>query len=186
MGKGGTVLGLIGIFLAAGAIGFTYIVWNGQNTTNNVTGTIVVGIWDELEDNYDYAPHNLTNDWLYEFGGNRLSNTDYIAVSNTNTSITLLKSGWYRIHLYVLLWFISPNFLYKTTILKDGAVEFVLDRLVTGSTVDSYWHQIDSSAFVYSDGTNYIELNGYSNGDNNFSPYTGPDYRQLTIEYIAT
>jgi len=87
----------------------------------------------------------------------------------------------------VVYWFISPNFLYKTSILKDGAIEFVLDRLVTNSTIDSYWHHIDSSAFVYSDGINYIELNGFSNGDDDFSPYTDAahNYNQLMIEYMA-
>ncbi len=203
----GTALGIMGIIIGAGAIGFAFFVWNGQNTTNsdlksdiddltdqlnNLTAefndlprTIVVGEWNMLDDNYDYGPHNLTNDWLYDFGSNNLSNTDYIAVSNTNTRITLLKPGWYRIHLSVLLWYISPNFLYQTQILKDGANEFALDLLVTGSTVDSYWHNFDSSAFVYSDGTNYIELNGYSNGDDDFEPYASSDYLQLTIEYVA-
>ena len=58
MGRGGTVLGII---LAAGAIGFTFIVWNGQNNTNNVTKTMVVGIWDALEDNKDFFPYSFQN-----------------------------------------------------------------------------------------------------------------------------
>ncbi len=202
MGRGGTALGIVGVILAAGAVGFTFIVWNGQNIDNsnlkadlndlidefnNRTRTLVVGVWVGLVDNYDYSPHNLTNDWLFHFGVNNLSNTDYISVSNNNTRITLTKSGWYRIHLSLLYWFISPNFLYKTSILKDGAIEFVLDRLVTNSTVDSYWHDIDSSAFVFSNSANYIELNGFSNGDDDFNPYidAAHDYNQLTIEYVA-
>ena len=202
MGRSGAILGIIGVILAAGAGGFTFIVWNGQNIVNsnlkadlndlinefnNLSRTVAVGEWVGLVDNYDYAPHNLTNDWLFHFGVNNLNNTDYISVSNNNTRITLTKSGWYRIHLSVLYWFISPNFLYKTSILKDGAIEFVLDRLVTNSTIDSYWHQIDSSAFVYCDGINYIELNGFSNGDDDFGPYTDAahNYNQLTIEYVA-
>ncbi len=32
MGKGGAVLGIIGIILGAGAIGFAFIVWNTQNS----------------------------------------------------------------------------------------------------------------------------------------------------------
>ena len=191
MGRSGAALGIIGVILGAGAIGFSFVVLNGQNNLidelNNLTRTIVVGVWAALIDNYGYAPHNLTNDWLFEFGVNNLSNSDYIFVSNNNTRIALSKSGWYRIHLSVLYWFISTNFVYETRILKDGAFEFAFDRLVTGATVDSYWHHIDSSAFVYSNGRNYIEVNGYSEWDNNFRPFTDAahDYNQLTIEYIA-
>ena len=200
MGRSGAAFGIIGVILATGAIGFTFIVWNGLNTTNsdlkadlddltnelnNFTRTTVVGKWNALYDNYDYAPYNLTNNWLYEFGNNSLNITDYISVSNNNTRVTLTKSGWYRIHLSVLLKDINASFLYKTTILKDGATEFVLDRLQTGATFDEYYHHIDSSAFVYSDGSNYIELNGYTDWDDYFSPHLSPHYNQLTIEYVA-
>ena len=183
MGKGGTVIGIIGIILAAGAIGFTFVVWNGQNTTNNLTGTIVVGIWDSLGDNQDFAPHNSLNDWLLEFGDNSLNNTDYISVSNTNTRITLLKSGWYRIHISVLLVGISPASIYNIRFLKDGAIEFFFDFYETSGTIDSIYRSVDSSAFVYSDGTNYIEINGES-GDN-FSVPGNDLYNQLTIEFVT-
>ena len=80
MGSSGTALGIIGIIIAAGAIGFAFFVWNGQNTTNSdlddvtdqlndlesdfnsLTKIIVIGIWDDLDRNQDYAPHNLPND----------------------------------------------------------------------------------------------------------------------------
>ena len=185
MGRGGTVLGIIGVILAAGAIGFTFVVWNGQNTTNNLTGNIVVGIWDSLDDNLDFTPYNLQKNWLFEFGDNNLNNTDYISVSNTNTRITLLKSGWYRIHISVLLGGISDSCSYRLSLLKDGAIESHLDFYVTSSTNDSSWYYIDSSAFVYSNGTNYIEINEYSTTDD-FSPSTSNIYNQLTIEYVAT
>ncbi len=193
MGSGGKTLGIIGIILAAGAIGFTFVVWNGQNTTNsdlddltdevnNLTKTIVVGIWNVLDDNLDYAPYNLQNDWLFEFGDNKLNNTDYISVSNTNTRITLLKSGWYRIHLSVLLSSISPSSYYRVRLLKDGAIESYLDFLATSSTIDSSWHYINSYTFVFSDGTNYIEIEASSTYD---STPSNDDYNQLTIEYVA-
>ena len=209
MGKGGAVLGIIGMILAAGAIGFAFVVWNGQNTTNsdidaltdafndleadfsnltnvfnNLTQTIVVGIWEALDDNLDFVPHNSNDDWLIEFGDNRMNNTDYISVSNTNTRITLLKSGWYRIHLSVLLRFLDPNMQYYIILMKDGVSESFILYYDAPSIVFSYYH-VDSSVFVYSDGTNYIEINGVSYNDNAFS--IGVDlYNQFKIEYIAT
>ena len=184
MGRGGTALGIIGIILAAGAIGFAFVVWNGQNTTNNLSRTIVVGIWDDIDSNLDYAPYNLQNDWLFEFGDNKLNNTEYISVSNTNTRITLLKSGWYRIHISVLLGGISPSSSYRLELLKDGTIESYLDFYATSSTNDSSWHYIDSSAFVYSNGTNFIEINEYSSSDD-FAPSTNDMYHQFTIKYIT-
>ncbi len=185
MGKGGTVLGLIGIILAAGSIGFTYIVWNGQNTSNNLTGTIVVGIWDEIDDNEDYAPYNLNDNWLFEFGAHNLSNTDYISVSNTNTRITLLKAGWYRIHLSVLLGDMDLSADYYITMLKDGDIEFYLEFYDTVSASVGWYYTIDSSAFVYSNGTNYIEINGYASGDpDGFGIVSVNTNNQLTIEYV--
>jgi len=186
MGRGGTVLGIIGILLGAGAIGFAFVVWNGQNAMtgelNSLTRNIVVGIWDEIDDNLDFAPYNLQADWLFEFGGSSLNNTDYISVSNNNTRITLLKSGWYRIHLSVLLANINPNNGYLITIFKDGATEFYLDNYGTSATNGVSFYDVDSSAFVYSNGTNYIEINGYSNDDF----WVSSDlYNQLTIEFVA-
>ena len=138
MGSGGTALGIIGIILAAGAIGFAFFVWNGQNTINselddlrdelnNLTGNIAVGIWDNLDENLNYVPHNSQGNWLFEFGDNNLSNTDYISVSNSNTRITLLKSGWYRIHLSVLLEGMSPATWYYIILYKNGVIESYLD-----------------------------------------------------------
>jgi len=199
MGSGGTALGIIGIILAAGAIGFAFVVWNGQNTTNsdldglndelnnlesdlnNLTRIIVVGIWNAFDENQDFAPHTYQNDWLLEFLNNKLNNTDYISVSNNNTRITLLKSGWYRIHLSVLLAGLGPSNIYLITIFKDGAIEFQLERYETGTSSVGYYN-IYSSAFVYSNGTNYIEINGLATA--NF--YVPLDlYSQLTIEYVV-
>ncbi len=236
MGSSGTVFGIIGIILAAGAIGFAFIVWNGQNTTNsdlddltdqlnnlaaptnttdppdlteefnnltsefnnltdmfnsltdefnNLTGTLIVGKWDALNDNYDTSPYNVQYDWLFEFGDKDMINYDYIAVSNPNTRISLLKPGWYKIQLSVLLWYLSVNEVYLIRVLKDGDLEFYLDRLETENTIDNYWHIIDSSAFVYSDGTNYIEINARSLGDLNFRPSDNQLFHQLSIEYVA-
>ncbi len=183
MGRGGTALGIIGIILAAGAVGFTFIVWSSQSTTKSLTQTIVVGIWETLGDNLGFAPYNSQNNWLLEFGDNRLNNTDYISVSNSNTRITLLKSGWYRIHLSILLAGISPSNSYRVRILKDGVTECFLDFYETATIIDSFYHSIDSSAFVYSNGTNYIEINGDSADD--FSVPSNDLYNQLTIEFVA-
>ncbi|KKK44987.1 hypothetical protein LCGC14_1653640 [marine sediment metagenome] len=46
MGKGGTVLGLIGIILGAGGLFFGFVAWNGQN--NISSRSLVVGYGMDL------------------------------------------------------------------------------------------------------------------------------------------
>jgi len=142
VGKGVVALGIIGMILATGAIGFAFVVWNGQNTTNtelndltdafndlesdfnnltailnNLNQTIVVGLWDGLEHNLDFAPYNSQSDWLYEFEYNKLNNTDYISVSNTNTRITLLK----------------PYYIIKTWLVSNSSECYIVEYR------DFYW-----------------------------------------------
>ncbi len=127
-------------------------------------------------------PYEYQNDWLFEFLDNKLNNTDYISVSNTNTRITLLKSGWYRIHLSALLSGISPSSDYYVSLFKDGSMESYLDLHGTSAASVSWFHNIDSSVLVYSNGTNYIEINGFSGDD--FQIYLDI-FNQLTIEYVV-
>ena len=213
MANSGTALGIIGIILAAGAIGFAFFVWNGQNATNsdlktdlgdltdelnNLTSeynnlqsefdsletSIVVGIWDEVDENTDYTPFVSDSNWLFEFSGNNVSNPEYISTSNGGTRITLLKEGWYRVHLCVLLLSINPTSTYWTKIYKDGDFHLYLDRYGTSSTVDSMWYSINSYAFVYSNSTNYIEINPYSSTDD-FYVSTLQSFNQFSIEYVV-
>ncbi|KKN09247.1 hypothetical protein LCGC14_1048490 [marine sediment metagenome] len=57
MGKGGTALGIIGIILAAGSIGFGFFVWNGQNTINSGLNSDL----DDLTDTFSNLTEQLNN-----------------------------------------------------------------------------------------------------------------------------
>ena len=86
----------------------------------------------------------------------------------------------------MFLYNLDPDTQYYIKLLKDGLTEGHIHfyETETSSTASSYYY-IDSSEFVYSDGTNYIEINGFSYTDNSFS--IGSDiYNQFKIEYIAT
>jgi hypothetical protein len=46
MGKGGAILGLLGMLIGAGALGFTFIVWNSQNNIQSqITGLEPQDAW---------------------------------------------------------------------------------------------------------------------------------------------
>lgn len=52
MGKGGTVLGLIGVLLGAGGLGLAFIVWNNQNTfKTQLIGLTPQDVWYRYYDN---------------------------------------------------------------------------------------------------------------------------------------
>ena len=68
--------------------------------------------------------------------------------------------------------------------MKDGVTVFYFDRYEPSATVVSTLHYIDSSAFVYSNGSNYIELRGWSDTDD-FDSNANSLFNQLKIEYAA-
>ena len=80
---------------------------------------------------------------------------------------------------------LTANMNYYIRLRRDGEIESRLYYYATPSGFNSAYDTLDSSMFVYSNGSNYIEINGYSDGDD-FYPYTYSDtYNQLTIEYIV-
>ena len=77
MGNAGAALGIIGIIIGAGAIGFAFFVWNGTNSDlddlidqlNNVTPPSITTAPTDLTDafnNLTYEFNNLT-DFLTNF-----------------------------------------------------------------------------------------------------------------------
>ena len=202
MGKSGAALGIIAIILCAGVGVFAFFIWNDQNITNskindledqinalesdfnNSIMTMAVGIWDLLDKNMDYSPHDTSTDWLIEFQNNNLTNSEYISVSNGNTRITLLRSGWYRIHLSIVFTNFFGSSFYITSLLKDGVVDENFDAIST-STYTPPVHCIDSSVFVYSDGTNFIEVNQVGTAVGGLIIFGTEEYSQFIVEYVA-
>ncbi|KKL65346.1 hypothetical protein LCGC14_2155910, partial [marine sediment metagenome] len=156
---------------------------NGQNTINsnfnNLNQTIVVGIWETLSSNTDYSPYNIDSNWLFEFGENQLINTEYISVSNSYTRITMIKSGWYKIHLSVILSSISDNSVYSMRFYKNSVIHGYTSYVIG----DLPFIYMDGTVFIECNATDYIEINAYSADD--FSPFALDKYNHLTIEYVV-
>lgn len=149
------------------------------------SGPKLVGIWDGLDDNYDYAPHTTPSNWLFTLLDNAYIDSEYVSVNNTDTCITLKKQGWYRIQLSVLLHNLDTGDTYRIDLLKNGAILFFLDFIATWSSYDPYYHSVDSEGYVLSDGNDYIELNAQS-GIDAFYPHTASqEYNQLVIEFVS-
>ena len=140
----------------------------------------LIGLWDEFDYNTDFPPYTSMSYWLLEFRDVKIINSDYIVISNNNTRLTLLKLGWYRIQLTMILSSIDAGQMYWINILKNGVVIFILLYHETSATPESDYITFDSSVFVYSNGTDYFEIMGDSFGDPFFPG--SPVYNQLTIE----
>ena len=78
MGKGGAVLGIIGILLGAGGLGFGFIVWNNQNALQSQ----LVGL----------APQNIWHRYYEDIFDVDLINT-YMTIPNVSISIDLTEKA---------------------------------------------------------------------------------------------
>ena len=154
-----------------------------ENNFNNQTKTIVVGLWDELHRNLDNSPHNLQNDWLIELGDNKLFSTEHLSLSHTYTRVSLLKVGWYRIDLSLMLTDLAEGSNYRLYLNKDGEFETSFDYFEVPLRTELEYYCIHSSVFVESDGSNYIEINGFCSDDDFIVSYQ--IYNHLSIEYIS-
>jgi len=143
----------------------------------------LIGLWDEFDYNTDFTPYTTLSYWLLELRGIKIINSDYIAISNNNTRITLFKLGWYRIQLTMILSSIDADQMYWINILKNGIVKFILLHHETSATPESDYLTFDSSVFVYSNGTEYFEIMGDSFGDPFFPG--SQVYNQLSIIYAS-
>ena len=72
---------------------------------------------------------------------------------------------------------------YRIYLYKDGEYESSFDYFELSARNDIEFYCIHSSVFVESDGTDYIEINGYCSTDNFITSYQ--NYNQLTIEYVS-
>ncbi len=142
----------------------------------------IVGIWDDLNQNMDYAPYTLETSWLVELKDNSYIDSNYINVINTGTRVTLAKTGWYRIQINMLLYDLTSPTVYRLVLLKNGVIESILVRYYSPSGVST--NHIHAQGFVQSDGDDYIEMRVYSDPSENFYLLQSPDLNQFSIEYL--
>ncbi len=146
----------------------------------------VVGIWESTSRNTDYVPFNMTDDFLIAAGDNRVFNTQYLAVSNSNTTIALLKAGWYSIRLSTLLVSISGGSVYWVALFVDGTHWAYFDDYETSAIPDSTYHTINAELAVHSDGTTTMQIRVIASTDPDVDLSNVSDFEQLVIEYLST
>jgi len=90
---GTVLLGIIAL-VGLGLSGYMFLKYEFLSpiTPTKDSGLILVGFWDDLDENTDYTPWNFNDDWLVEFSDSPFNDSNYISVSNGNTRFALLQA----------------------------------------------------------------------------------------------
>ena len=184
--KGGMVLlGIIAI-AALGFSGYLFIkneIFADPEPPAPDGGLLLVGLWDDLAKNKEYAPFTTDHSWLIEFDNNQYNDSNYIEVSNNNTRFRLLKEGFYKITLLLLLYDVDASEVYWAYLLRNSAFDHCLDRVAISDFPGSIYHQIESSVYVKSTGLDNFTIRCYSTGSDAFDVGHLQAFSQLSIEY---
>jgi hypothetical protein len=184
--KGATVLLAIIAIAALGFSGYLFIkneIIAAPGTTTPNSGLILVGLWDNLEKNTEYDPYNIDSSWLIEFADNQFNDSNHIEMSNNNTSFKLLKEGFYKITLLLMLADLDPGEVYWAYLRRNGIFDHCLARVAISANPSSPYHQVESSAYVKSTGLDNFSINCYSTGFDLFRIGTSASFIQFSIEY---
>ena len=179
---------LLGIIALAGLglSGYMFVKdeFLSPTTPTKDSGLILVGLWDDLDYNADYAPWNTTSDWLLEFSNSLFNDSNYISVSNGNTHFVLLKTGVYKITLTILLYTLDADTIYWVYLRRNGAFDHAFERIsISANPYDSYY-QVQSSLYVYGNGVDSFVINCYNTVSDAFLVSSSDAYNQLSIEYV--
>jgi len=164
MGKGGTVLGLIGMLLGAGGLGFAFIVWNNQNTIETqLTGLAPQEIWYRYyEDIFDVDVQNT-----------------YLTIPNMSTSIDLTTQS--SIHLLFTCSAATIGNLGRS----DVMIYFYIDEtIISNPSARVGSNAGDPSAFYHSV-TLQLYIAGWSAGTHNISMFVRSTVITNQLQYCA-
>ena len=178
------LLGIIAI-ASLGLSGYMFVkseILITPGTTSPDSGLILVGLWDDLATNKEYAPYTFDHSWLIEFDNNQFNNSNYIEVSNNNTSFKLLEEGFYKITLLLLLNSVDPSVIYYVLLLRNNVIDHSFVRIAMTANPISLAYQIESTVYVKSNGLDNFTIRCHSISDA-FEVYDIQEYNQLTIEY---
>ena len=150
---------ILGILAIAG-LGLSGYMFAKYEFLSPVTdnGSILVGSWEDLYRNMDYAPYDEDVDWLLELGNGQSNNSNFISCSNDNTRFTLLRTGCYKLTLHLYLANIQPDTHYYVHLLRNGDTEHIISKIsTTANPFSSYYHTV-SSLFFTSNSGDYFEI----------------------------
>ncbi len=155
---------------------------NGTDGIDGINGTDatlnnVVAVWDSLS-----SLGGPAASYYIAFSDMRVNNTTYLPLNQTNSTIVLTRSGWYRLTIRCLLRSLTDGAIYWLSVQQNGSDYEILERLEYSGS-DGY-HGINAVVYIPSTGTTEYRLSCF--GGATFEIYTGSqNYNQLAIEYVG-
>jgi len=184
--KGGIILIGIIAFAALGFSGYMFVkneFIDIPGPTSPDSGLTLVGLWDDFSKNTEYPPDSTDTSWRIEFNNNQFNDSNHISMSNNNTSFKLLKEGFYKITLLLLLNDIDANAIYWAYLIRNITLDNCFERVAISANPSSPFLQIQSSLYVKSTGFDNFHIICYCMIDTSFTIGTPQTYNQLSIEY---
>ena len=181
-----STLAVLGFIIGASGLGLGVFCFMRMPTNQGSPETtcVVVGIWDRLYKNKNYAPYDTDQQYLISVDGIEVNNSDYFFLNRSNTRFHLIKSGWYRVNLLLTLIDISGTTDVYFRAYKEGSTAVAFAYTYNATTNDSDFLTMEGQFYIYSDGSNYYDF--YVTSllmTSDVAPNN--DFNQLGIEYVG-
>ena len=161
---------------------FSFITMQAKEGSPGTT-CVVVGIWDQLYQNKDYAPYNTDQSWFISADGIQVNNSEYFFLNRTNTRFHLIISGWYRVNLLLTLSNLGGTADIYFRAFKGGSTAVAFSNRYNATT-DGSFHTVEAQFYIFSDGSDYYDFY-ISSAPMASSVAPNPDFNQLGIEYVG-
>lgn len=143
----------------------------------------ILGLWNDLSKST--ANPDFSTDWLWLIYvySEQIYSQNYLKLNqksnHLNTRFHLIKSGWYRGHVNMLLTGLDDNKVYQLLVHKDGDS---LTSIITPARVyNKLSYRINTEFYILSNGTNFYEFSCWYGTGDSFDTPGG----QLCIEYLG-
>ena len=181
--SGGMIL--LGIIALAGLglSGYMFLKYEFLSPTND-SGLILVGLWDNLNENLDYTPYDSTADFLVELKESPFNDSAYVSVSHGNTRFVLKQAGFYKITLNIQFQAIGASYIYEVYLRRNSDIERKFAIIAISANPGSNMYYLQASLYIESNGIDFFQINCLSTGDSYFIISNSNQYNQLSIEYV--
>ena len=180
-----STIAVLGFIIGASGLGLGVFSFINMQVYKGSPGTtcIVVGIWDRLYKNKDYAPYDTDQSWFISADSIEVNNSEYFFLNRTNTRFHLIVSGWYRVSLLLTLYDILGSVDIYFRAFKGGSTAVAFSNRYNATT-DGDFHTVEAQFYIFSDGSDYYDFY-ISSAPMASSVAPNPDFNQLGIEYVG-
>lgn len=169
--------------IAVGALGLSGYLLLDDIFLEKPEGLKLVGLWDNLSENFDTPPYTTASDFLIAYDNVVTLDTDYITVHN-ETRFYLPVAGIYRININVMLNSLLTNKVYWVVLMRNTSFFEFFERIGIENPMITPFYYSKGSVYVNVTGglDTYYEIYVYGTGTTGID--SNENFNQLSIEYV--